>query len=86
MEGAGVSPLSSWERKRLFDLETARHLETAMQPEREYDRLQTALQLIREAYEVMNAFDSRVNIADWSKTAARLLDEFDITLPTKDPA
>lgn len=43
-------------------------------PQREYDRLQTALQLVREAYDVLNAKESAVDIADWSRSARTLLE------------
>jgi hypothetical protein len=44
---------------------------------REYDRLQTALQLVADAYEVLGAQEySRVDIADWLRSAQKLLDEF----------
>jgi len=50
------------------------------EPERTYDRLQTALQLVREAYEVLGASEySTVDITDWLRSAQKLLDEFDIT-------
>ena len=48
-------------------------------PVRDYDRLQTALQLVREAYEVLGASEySTVDITDWLRSAQKLLDEFGI--------
>lgn len=48
-------------------------------PVRDYDRLQTALQLVAEAYEVLGASEySMVDIRDWLTSAQRLLDEFGI--------
>ena len=54
-------------------------------PFRDYDRLQTALQLVSEAYEVLNARESTVDITDWSRSARRLLEEFD-RLPDENSA
>ncbi len=45
-------------------------------PVHEYDRLQTALDLVAEAYDVLNARESTVDIRDWTKSAEKLLEDF----------
>ena len=58
----------------------------AMSPEREYDRLHTALQLVREALEFWTADQSTVDIREWAKTATCFLDEFGLAPKAEVPA
>ena len=44
-------------------------------PVRDYDRHQTALQLVREAYELFVDPDSRLDLRDWTRAAKKLLQE-----------
>jgi hypothetical protein len=45
-----------------------------MEPEREYDRLQTLELLVREAYDVVNNPASVVDLRDWSRSVRAVLD------------
>lgn len=40
----------------------------------EYDRLETAVQLVGEAYDVLTVPTSPVNLADWCRSARTLLE------------
>ena len=44
-------------------------------PERTYDRHQQAIQLVREAYELLVHPESHLSRSDWVKEAARLLED-----------
>jgi hypothetical protein len=44
-------------------------------PEHTYDRQQTAIQLVREAYELFVHPESRLDVRDWLKVAKTVLED-----------
>ena len=52
---------------------------SAVEAPRDYDRLQTALGLVSEAYELLNWPETNLTVRDWNRAATTLLTAHGIT-------